>query len=647
MNNSIQLPFFPVPAEGETVFSVAGRCIERLGIANQHLLAMVTGQKRSTTLFSVLPGYLGTIANAMPNGHPWNDVQALIRSHTALPYFTYFHTDEQRISSEQLLAIAENSQPVALSLGLSIYRVPVVVPSVRFCMTCLHEQCREPGHSYFQLAHQLPGVTHCWNHRELLSHGCVTCGTYPIRGKKLTMPGQCLCGSFSAAQIEAGTENLESAHWLARESAYLLTATDSSFDRRRRLREGVIQAGLCRRSLVDYDRLAEAIEARFGAEFLLTINHPTRDESGRPSAWIRRSLPSAPIGKRLSTIVGLLILGAAFDSVEAFEKNSVSERSQAPQEVVSPELVTAPIWTANLKELLAAHDYRISTCAARLKQSSWNIAIEARNQQITIPLTPFAVTRIGKDRLKTIRALLRHGVEKDEILRTQKISAWTLQLIELDDLTLTAQHRTASKSHRRAKHRKRVLDFLKDHPEATRQTISTELAGAYDFLIGQDKTWFLENVSKATRTSSSNRLQRNDWQAIDRSLAEATQATGNELLSSGERPIRITASLLLSRHRSLQRYSAHPSRFPHTRRIIEKLAETPEQYLRRKVTWGIRRLIGFGMQISIDTLRRETAIPDAKLKQNIDMVRHVAKELGASVSERSILHSPTQSAFDS
>lgn len=647
MNNCIQLPFFPVPAEGETVFSVVGRCIERLGIANQHLMAMITGQKYSKALFSALPGYLGKIANAMPNGHPWIDVQTLIRSHTALPYFTYFHTGEQRNSSEQLLAIADNSQPVALSLGLSLYRVPVMVPSVRFCMACLYEQYREPGHSYFQLAHQLPGVTHCWNHGELLSHGCIRCGTYPIKGKKLTMPGQCLCGSFSAAQIEAGTKSPRSAHWLARESAYLLTAADSSFDRRRRLREGIIQAGLCRGSHVDYDRLAEAIEARFGAEFLLTINYPTRDESGRPSAWIRRSLPSAPIGKRLSTIVGLLILGAAFDSVEAFEKCSVSKRSQAPQEVVSPESATAPSWTANLKELLAAHDYRISTCAARLEQSSWNIAIEARNQQITIPLTPSAVARIGKDRLKTIRTLLRHGVEKDEILRTQRISRWTLQLIELDDLTLTAQHRTASKSLRHAKHRKRVLDFLNDHPEATRQTISTELAGAYDFLIGKDKTWFLENVPKATRTPSGNRPQRNDWGAIDRSLAEATQATGNELLSSDERPIRITASLLLSRHRSLQRYSAQPSRFPYTRRVIGKLAETSEQYLRRKVTWGIRRLIGLGMPISMDALRRETAIPDAKLKQNIDMVRHVAKELGARFSKRSILHSPTQSTSDS
>lgn len=637
MGNSMQLPFFPVPAEGETVFSVVGRCIERLGIANQHLLPMLTGQKYSTTLFSVLPGYLGTIANAMPNGHPWKDVQTLVKSHTTLPYFTYFHTEEQRASSVQLLAIAENIQPVTLGLGLPIYRVPVAAPSVRFCMTCLHEQYREPGHSYFLLAHQLPGVTHCWKHGELLSHGCSTCGTYPLRGKKLTMPGQCFCDSFSAAQIESVAGSPESALWLARESAYLLTATDSSFDRRKRLREGVIQAGLCRGSLADYDRLAEAIEARFGAEFLITINHPTRDESGKPSAWIRRSLPSDPSCKRLSTIVGLLVLGAAFDSVEAFEKNRISERSPCLQELAPPTPVAALIWAANLKELLAAHNYRISTCAARLKQSSWNVAIDARNQQIVVPLSSVAVKRIGTDRLKIIQDLLRQGVEKKEILRTHEISEWTLQLIELDDLTLSTQHRAAKKCGRREIHRKQVLDYLKEHPESTRQTIGTELAGAYDFLIEHDKAWFHENVPKAIRSSSSNRPLRNNWDAFDKSLAVAIQGTGHEIRSSEERPIRITASLLLGRHRSLQRYSRYPSRFPYTSRVIASLVETPEQYLERKLTWGIRRLISSGNEISMDSLRREIAISDIKLKQYLAMVRQILSKAGAVVSEKSIL----------
>jgi len=643
MLDSIRLPFFPVPAEGETAFSAVGRCVERLGIANQHLLPLLTGQKNSTTLFSVLPGYLGTIARAMPIGHPWTDVKVLINAHTALPYFTYFHTQEQRNTGIELLAEAENSQPIALSLGLSIYRVPALAPSSRFCTSCLQEHSREPGISYFHRAHQLPAVTHCWRHGEVLSHGCLTCGTYPLKGRKLTMPGQCLCGSFAAFQLENVVEDSESARWLARESAYLLTTSDSQDDRQKRLRDGVIQAQLCRGALVDYDRLAHAIESRFGRDFLLSIKHPARDENGRPSAWIRRSLPNKPSGKRLSTIVGLLVLGAAFDSVEAFERKEISSRHMICSEPEPPskEESLPASWATNLKQLLEAHQYRISTCAAILKRSSSRFVTEARSQQIAIPLSTRAIARIGKNRLQNIRTQLRQGIAKEEILSTQQISGWTLQLIELDDPTLAEDHHIATANVRRDKHRARVIEFLKSTPEATRQALSVELSGTYDFLISQDNEWFSENVSKAGSKKACARSKRCDWETIDKSLADAILATGNQMLTSDEdkRPQRITASLLLNRHRALQKYTAQRSRFPLTSHAIHGLVETPEQYIERKVRWGIQRLVASKREISVSSLRCEIAIPDARLKRHIEIVRRVLEEMGAVVSNKSILQS--------
>lgn len=635
-----RLPFFSIPASGETVFSVVGRCIERLGIAAAHLLPMLTGQKYSTTLFAALPGHLQHISSAVPLGHPWNDVSALVKCHTALPYFTYFHTEEQRASTEQLLASADDARPVGMGIGLATYRLPVLKPSLRFCMACLHEQYRDPGHSYFQLAHQLPGVTHCWLHGELLAHGCHTCGTYPLNNKKLTMPGQCLCKSFSAEPVKAHIGNLDSAIWLARESAYLLTADDSSFDRRERLREGVFQAGFCRGSLVDYEQLADAIERRFGGDFLNSINHPARDDRGRASAWIRRSLPKEHNNKRLSTIVGLLILGAAFDTAASFERDqaSVFAKPDASLSVLGAE--PAPPWAASLKDLLVTHKHRISTCAARLKTSSWNVAIEARKQQIPIPLLPSAVRRIGAKRLKRIREQLSQGIEKKEIVRTHEIGEWTLLLIELDDLSLTNQHRTATHLKARETHRKRVLSYLKKHPGATRQTIRSKLSGCYDFLISKDKEWFHKHVRAAARTTTSSRHPRHDWTAIDRSLAEAIQASANEMLLSDGRPTRITQSLLLRKQRAFQRFSTRPEAFPRTSRVIEKLAETQSQYLARRIAWGMQRLIESSEEVSIHTLRRESGISAERLKAHIELIHQIIDRLKPRISPKSILNTP-------
>lgn len=640
LTHNVRMPFFPVPAQGETVFSVVGRCIERLGIANQHLLPILTGQRLSKTLFSALPGYLGKISRAMPYGHPWNDVRKLVRNHTAQPYFTYFHSEDQRLTSAEQLAATDNTQPLLLSLGLATYRIPVPATSARFCEICLKEQYHQPGHSYFQVAHQLPGVTHCWKHKELLSDGCTTCGHYPLRGKKLTMPGQCLCDSFSASKLEDALASPDSAYWLAQESEYLLNTEDASFDRRSRLREGVLRAGFCRGSLVDYELLANAIELRFGIEFLQSINHPARDSSGRPSAWIRRSLPNNPDDKRLPAIVGLLILGAAFDSVEAFEQNCISDKLSSLEMEISPTpAVSTPQWALGLRELLIKHGHRISACAGHLKLSSWKVAIEARNQGIAIPLSPAAIVRIGKDRLDKTRELLRQGVEKDQILRSQEISAWTLQLIELDDLNLSVLHRNAAETNRRDYHRKRIQEYLKENPSATRQTISNDLAGAYDFMLSKDREWFFENVPQASRTSVSERPQRNDWSKLDKALADAICEMGDQMHSSDERPIRITKSMLLKRHRALQKFYSTPSRFTYTKEAIETLIETPEQYLRRKVRWGIERLIRAGRsEISMDSLRRECAISDLKLKLHVDIVLQEIQATGGTISEKSVLN---------
>lgn len=642
--SNVQMPFFPVPAQGETVFSVVGRCIERLGIANQHLLPLITGQRLSTTLFSALPGYLGNISRAMPPGHPWTDVRSLIRNNTALPYFTYFHTGNQRHQSAELLSTANNTQPILLGLGLAAYKIPVPATSARFCLSCLQEQYRQPGHSYFQVVHQLPGITHCWKHRELLSNGCINCGHYLLKGKKLTMPGQCLCNSFDACRIDSSLVSTNSAYWLAQESEYLLSAEDISFDRRSRLREGVLRAGFCRGSLVDYDLLANAIELRFGIEFLKSINHPARAHGGKPSAWIRRSLPNEPDEKRLSTIIGLLILGAVFDSVEAFENNRISEIQHAP-EVGAPQTpaTSPPQWTLGLRQLLAEHGYQISKCAGHLKLSSSRVAIEARNQGITVPLTSSAIARIGKARLEKIRELLRQGVEKEEILRSQEVSAWTLQLIELDDLSLSVLHRKATESNRREFHRKRVRDFLLDHPTATRQTISSELSGVYDFMLSKDREWFFEHAPQAPRTSTGQRQDRNNWLEVDKALAEAIRQTGQLMQSNNERPVRITKSMLLKRHRALQKFYSSPSRFTYTQEAIETLIETADQFLRRKVRWGVEQLIRSGRgEISMDSLRRETAIPDIKLKLHIAVVHQEIQAAGGTISEKSVLRLPEQ-----
>ena len=128
-------------------------------------------------------------------------------------------------------------------------------------------------------------------------------------------------------------------------------------------------------------------------------------------------------------------------------------------------------------------------------------------------------------------------------------------MIELDNLSLCASYRESSKKVRRDRHRKKILDFIGKNPSATRRTISAKLSGAYDYIISNDKEWFYEVVPKASKRLPFVRSDRKDWGRIDRNLADAVAKTADEMLSSCDRPVRVTISLLLKKTEQFKNFS--------------------------------------------------------------------------------------------
>lgn len=631
----MRLPFFPVPAEGETVFSVVGRCAERLGIANRELMTILTGQHYVRTLFSPLPGYLSKIASSMPSGHPWQDINLLIKNHTGLPYFSYFHPSDKRLLTLKNLAKAENSQPITVGMGLTIYRTPASPKGPRFCLKCINEQITNYGFAYFQVAHQLPGVSVCWKHDQVLYDGCDHCGRYPLAGKMLTMPGQCLCNSFEPTPVSTYPV-AEGAKWIARNSAYLLTSQPFGDDPIEKLHKGVLKSGLGRGSHVNHILLAEAVEAQFGREFLSTINYPV-SEDGKPSAWLRRYLSNGITGRQLPTIAGLLISAAAFESIQDFESNNTITRQTVLSRPATPDTELPEQWKINLQKTLSTHDFRIASCAAALNRTPWDIAIAARDQNISVPLSSPTIKRIGHKRITQIIQELENGIQKKKILTAYKISEWTLLLIELSDPNIRNTHKKKASDTIHQCHRKSVLDLLARNPDITRSDIIQHLPGSYDYLISRDKTWFQTTIPRVRRKQEHSRAPRRIWKNFDDKLSVAITETASQALTSDAKPKRITATALLSQHGELQRYTAQPDKFPETRKALEKIVETTEQFLLRKVSWGIKQLNLAEQEISIDSLRRKCAIPTSKLHPHLGEIRTLIYSLGGQISKKSKL----------
>ena len=270
--------FFPVPQPMETVYSVFCRCWTRSGLPRTLLLRALTGQPRCKTLLADLPGHLAQIASAIPLGHPWTEARTLLTDHTLFPYYTYFSLPDAYLRALNRCLAETVGHCSELTLGQTLHRCHSSSRHPRFCPKCASEDAARVGYSYFRVEHQLPGVVVCWRHGNLLADGCTECGRYPLRGRSLGMAGSCHCSHLltSTPRYIDAPKSTDSLLWIARESAYMVSAPLLAHRDPLALRRCLISRGFGRGSLIVPEDLADAVNRQFGTEVLDFLGYPAK-----------------------------------------------------------------------------------------------------------------------------------------------------------------------------------------------------------------------------------------------------------------------------------------------------------------------------------------------------------------------------------
>jgi len=322
MRGDVRFPFLAVPAEGETIYSVLCRTWERSGIHQTKLLDALTGQPLVRRLFATVPAYLHTLSRLVPVGHPWVDISNTINSNTLFPYLSYFDTTDQRESATQVWEGHNPGQGARLTLGLQAYERGLLPRSPRFCPECIVADDLAEGFSYFHREHQVPGVAVCWLHGSVLAHGCVKCGSYPLRDRALSMAGRCLCTKSikplpAFGKLPADRDILQ---WIANESAYMVASDGSRVACvRERFRHLAAKNGFGSIRNLSKFKFARAMERRFGGDILSWVGYPPWTDR-KPSPWIGRFLSRRGYESRTPALVFLLFVGLFADSVESFDE---------------------------------------------------------------------------------------------------------------------------------------------------------------------------------------------------------------------------------------------------------------------------------------------------------------------------------------
>jgi hypothetical protein len=320
-----RLPFFVIPQRGETVYSVFCRLSERSGLPSALILNRVAGDNAFRP-WKTLPFRTAHISSRVPDGNPWRDPVSICMGHTTLPYFVYFRNDRDRLIQQCV-----DGSAVYQKLGIGLATSPRPIPDhPRYCPQCAAEDLAEFGFSRFRREHQLPGVMVCWMHGGILAHGCTSCGPYPLDRNPLVMAGRCFCkdGIKPLPVLANPPENMKSLLWIASQSEYMVDSPGTMCGNViAKIRNKAVSKKILRTLGINVDQFAHRIESRIGRDVLLQLGSSVWRDN-QPAPWVRKLLQGTDIeGKQ--TFHLLLAVGAFYDSIEDFERDSGNDNAPA------------------------------------------------------------------------------------------------------------------------------------------------------------------------------------------------------------------------------------------------------------------------------------------------------------------------------
>ncbi|MGQ7244860.1 TniQ family protein [Salinicola sp. V024] len=266
---------------------------------------------------AIIPKQLEILASRLPGTKQDNFIE-LLKSNTSFPSYKPF----VGVSS-----CAKN--PLVQTVSVDVARIPRREVSgnnrPQICPSCVRADVVESGYSYWHRAHQMPGVTACWQHGEVLLPSCPNC-SHPFYRKLKLLPNPsegCICGwnpiMPSSSRMASDMEH----QYAVFVNAVLqrdLPSVDYKILADCYRRQARIK-GFYHGSLFGVAKLFDSIRATYGDDLLSKIDKAYAN--GASTQWIRLSASRGQIDMPL--VRHLVICHHLFGSVDRFEKCLLEE----------------------------------------------------------------------------------------------------------------------------------------------------------------------------------------------------------------------------------------------------------------------------------------------------------------------------------
>jgi hypothetical protein len=253
------LAYFPQVYPGELLYSVLARYHRHMGAPSTiHSMEALFGRRWVVASID-LPGSLQMLADRLPEALGWT-ADRIADELTLLPYYTAFQSAAVTHRARSAMKRGD-TDGLLLRLGMATFRVSRVT-QLRFCALCLRQMQARHGEYYWRRDHQLPGIFVC------PEHGCplqLSTVSVSAQGRHVHIPATRTNCPWHAPTLVADLTDsaAESFQRLAAASARLLECSEQrrTFAQwTRHYCDGLVATGFVRGDRhVDQYRLQESI----------------------------------------------------------------------------------------------------------------------------------------------------------------------------------------------------------------------------------------------------------------------------------------------------------------------------------------------------------------------------------------------------
>lgn len=170
------LNLFPRIYEGELLYSIVSRYKRVAGIVSKKALVKDLYSQLVSLNNLHFPVHVYDLVNNIPPNNTIN-AESIIKNNTLYRPFTSFLSENKAQIILENMMQGRSCNPYA-QIGLTGSKVKMN-NTLLYCSSCIKEDIKEYGESYWRVLHQVPGVLYCKKHNKCLSKSKV----YPSRSR--------------------------------------------------------------------------------------------------------------------------------------------------------------------------------------------------------------------------------------------------------------------------------------------------------------------------------------------------------------------------------------------------------------------------------------------------------------------------------